>query len=139
MLDSLIMRLAKPATFPALLIRLVAEVLIGLLTRYATFFGSGRSLLGLTNPYPSGSDPSRFRDAGPALATIETRARSVVKESRQIPTSRIACMDSFGAVRKLAREKHAALKARAAGASGASALFAQARGATNAKGSGGTS
>ncbi|QOZ07502.1 ATP-dependent helicase [Bradyrhizobium sp. CCBAU 51765] len=42
-------------------------------------------------------------------------------------------MDSFGAVRKLAREKHDAMKARAAGASSATALLAQARIAANAK------
>jgi DNA helicase-2/ATP-dependent DNA helicase PcrA len=41
-------------------------------------------------------------------------------------------MDNFGAVRKLAREKHDAMKARASGKSIASALLAQARIATNA-------
>jgi DNA helicase-2/ATP-dependent DNA helicase PcrA len=41
-------------------------------------------------------------------------------------------MDGFGAVRKLAREKHAAMKAAARGASTASALLAQARTATGA-------
>lgn len=41
-------------------------------------------------------------------------------------------MDNFGAVRRLAREKHAAMKALASGKSIASALLAQARIATNA-------
>jgi superfamily I DNA/RNA helicase/Zn-dependent peptidase ImmA (M78 family) len=41
-------------------------------------------------------------------------------------------MDSFGAVRKLAREKHAEMKSRASGSSTAAALLAAARAATNA-------